>query len=125
MTVFCNYCGKPARLVDSSCVYGRSYGMIYYCADCNAWVGVHRHNNKPLGILANAQLRQYKKRAHLYFDRLWKSKRMTRSEAYEWLSKQLGKKPEKTHIGMFEVGDCQQVIKVVSKFWADVPQETI
>lgn len=120
MTVICNYCGKPAQFVDSSRVYRRSYGMIYYCEDCNAWVGVHKGTNKPLGILANAQLRSEKKRAHFYFDRLWKSKRMTRNEAYKWLSEQLDKKPEETHIGMFGIDDCQRVVKVVLEFWGGV-----
>ena len=25
----CPYCGKPTEYVDSSIIYGRSYGMIY------------------------------------------------------------------------------------------------
>ena len=25
----CPYCGKPTEFVDSSVIYGRSYGMIY------------------------------------------------------------------------------------------------
>lgn len=29
----CPYCGKPTEYVDSSIIYGRSYGMIYLCRD--------------------------------------------------------------------------------------------
>lgn len=31
ITKLCDYCGKPAVYTDSSLVYGKSYGMIYYC----------------------------------------------------------------------------------------------
>lgn len=93
--------------------------MIYYCKACQAYVGVHKGTNKPLGILANAELRGWKKRAHFYFDRLWKSKIMTRAQAYKWLSEQLNKNIAQTHIGMFDVDDCKRVVDVVFKFWRE------
>jgi hypothetical protein len=42
ITKLCDYCGQPALYTDSAVVYGRIYGMIYYCPPCHAWVGVHR-----------------------------------------------------------------------------------
>lgn len=42
----CPYCGKPTEYVDSSVIYGRSYGMIYLCRDCRAYVGVHKVQTK-------------------------------------------------------------------------------
>jgi hypothetical protein len=115
--VICQYCNQPAKFVDSKLIYGRSYGMIYHCEDCGAYVGVHKGTTKPLGILANVELRSWKKKAHFYFDRLWQSKRMTRSESYKWLSEQMGKKSEETHIGMFQVADCKEVVKLVFEYW--------
>ena len=39
--VICDYCGTPADFVDSSVVYhGHSFGMIYLCPRCGAYVGV-------------------------------------------------------------------------------------
>ena len=44
--VICDYCGTPADFVDSSVVYhGHSFGMIYLCPRCGAYVGVHKANN--------------------------------------------------------------------------------
>lgn len=40
--VYCDYCGKRAEFVDSKVVHGRSYGMIYLCRHCMAYVGVHK-----------------------------------------------------------------------------------
>jgi len=109
----CPYCKQKSVYVDSSEVYGTSYGMIYLCRPCKAWVGVHKGTNKALGRLANSTLREYKKEAHKYFDNIWKSGRMSRNDSYKWLSNKLGIKPEFTHIGMFSEKTCQRVIEVV------------
>lgn len=112
--VRCDYCGRLAEYVNSAIVYGgRSYGMIYYCPPCNAYVGVHKGTDKPLGRLADANLRFWKKNAHAAFDPLWKSRRMSRSQAYSWLSAKMGLSPELTHIGMFDVAQCKQVVNIM------------
>lgn len=112
MTKTCDYCGRPTHYIDSAVVYGRSYGMIYYCPPCGAWVGVHRGTNKPLGRLANAELREWKKAAHAAFDPLWQAGRMRRNQAYAWLARQLGLPTDLTHIGMFDVHQCKQVVRI-------------
>ena len=58
--VYCDYCGRQAEYVDSKVVYGKSYGMMYLCRNCMAYVGVHKGTDKPLGRLANAELRYWK-----------------------------------------------------------------
>ena len=110
MNVICNYCGRPAEFVDSAIVYGSSYGMIYFCKACNAWVGVHKGSTTPLGTLANAELRSYRRKAHGNFDRIWRRRWMTRRKAYAWLAEQMGLTCEETHIGMFTIEQCQNVI---------------
>ncbi len=112
MTITCDYCGRPAQFIDSAVVYGRSYGMIYYCAPCRAWVGVHKGTTKPLGRLANHELREWKKAAHAAFDPLWQGGRMKRNAAYAWLARQMNLPEKLTHIGMFDVSQCKQVVSV-------------
>lgn len=120
----CPYCGKPTEYVDSSIIYGRSYGMIYLCRDCRAYVGVHKGTDRALGRLANAELREAKKEAHYYFDqiaktslinRIWKKhipNTSNRNKAYLWLSNQLGIPHEICHIGMFDVENCKRVVEL-------------
>lgn len=114
--VFCPYCGNRAEYVDSAVVYGRSYGMIYLCRNCMAYVGVHKGTDKPLGRLANAELRHWKKRAHAAFDPLWQRGcfRGRRSNAYAWLAQKMGLPIKQTHIGMFDVSECRRVIQIVN-----------
>ena len=111
----CPYCGRAPELADSAEVYhGYSYGPIYICRPCNAYVGCHMGTVNPKGRLADAELREAKKQAHHAFDRLWKSGRMTRHQAYAWLSDTLGIAREYAHIGMFDVGMCRAVVDVCS-----------
>jgi hypothetical protein len=110
--VICDYCGTPAEFIDSAAIYGKSYGMVYRCPNCGAYVGCHKGTDKPLGRLANKELRTWKMKAHDAFDPIWKSHKMRRPAAYKWLSEQMGIPWDKTHIGMFDIEQCKQVIKI-------------
>lgn len=109
----CPYCGEKAVMVDSSAVYSKSYGMIWLCRPCMAWVGCHKGTTRPLGRLANKTLRKAKVRAHEAFDQLWRSGALTRTFAYEWLAKQMGLSAAECHIGMFDVEQCERVVAII------------
>lgn len=124
----CPYCGNNTEYIDSSVIYGKSYGMIYLCSPCDAYVGVHKGTDKALGRLANKELRELKKEAHFYFDQIAKTKLINkiwkeyipnlgnRNKAYLWLSKQMGIDREYCHIGMFNVEQCRQAIEICRVF---------
>ena len=108
--ILCDYCKRPAQFVDSARVYrGKSYGMIWDCRECDAYVGVHKGSSDPLGRLANKELRVWKMRAHAAFDKLWRDGKMQRREAYRWLSQAMNLRSEETHIGMFDEQQCERV----------------
>ena len=86
----CPYCGNATTLVDSSEIYGTSYGPIYICHPCNVYVGCYKGTHTALGRLANRELRKAKKKAHHYFDQLWRPQVQKRPLEYLWLSQQLG-----------------------------------
>jgi hypothetical protein len=79
------------------------------CKPCNAYVGVHKGTTKPLGILANAELREWKKKAHAAFDPIWKSGEMSRGKAYALLAKAMG--VNEIHIGESNIETCKQIIE--------------
>ncbi len=111
----CPYCGGRTKFCDSKVIYGKSYGMIYWCQPCDAYVGVHKARGRrshALGRLANRELREWKKAAHAHFDGLWQAskKKSRRANAYAWLAREMGLDPWRTHIGMFNVEQCQQVV---------------
>lgn len=116
LTPICPYCSKHSIFIEAK--------RIYRCDPCDAQVGVHKHNNRPLGTLANAELREARKNAHAYFDPLWiyKMKRdslstsQARKFAYQWLADKMSIEIEKCHIGEFNVEQCNQVIKHCSPY---------
>jgi len=126
--VRCPYCKHLCEYVSSACVYGgRDYGMIYLCRPCDAFCGVHKGTDEPLGSPANKTLRELRRKAHSMFDALWQEKlRRRRAErgpdykkvwargsAYKWLSEQTGIPTKKCHMGMMCADDCLKVIAVV------------
>lgn len=116
-SIICPYCRNPAELVDSAIVYGKSYGMIWDCRACDAYVGTHKNspNHAPLGRLANKELREWKKLAHAAFDPLWTSKhrKYTRKQAYKWMQDAMGISLEEAHIGKFDVDKCKQLVELL------------
>lgn len=113
----CPYCGRETELIDSAEVYhGTSYGWMYMCRPCNAYVGCYAGTTNSFGRLANAELRSLKSQAHDVFDQIWKSGLMSRTEAYEWLSEQLNTPKELTHIGMFNEETCKKVVRICNEY---------
>jgi len=117
--VTCPYCGKQAELIDSKEIYVvRSYGMAYLCR-CKpelAYVGCHKGTTRPLGRLADGELRFWKKKAHSFFDSIWRQGTMTRKAAYFWLAKNLGIPKNSCHIGMFDVDQCRRVVDICEQY---------
>lgn len=118
----CRYCGGIIRLVPASSVYGASahrLGLeqesLYQCQNCNARVGCHKGTTKPLGNVANEALRLKRIETHHIFDTFWKSRHMTRANAYRWLSQQMRIPVKDTHIGGFEMDQCQTVIDLCTE----------
>ena len=119
----CPYCGSPTQLVNDSEIYGKSFGTkCYVCRPCKAWVGCHKGTDKALGRVADSALRELKHKAHDVFDRIWKEKYLSRTEAYEILSIAFDLPSEQTHIGMFDEDLCRKTIDlsdVILKYLRD------
>lgn len=114
----CKYCGEPTVFVDSSEIYnGISYGKIYLCRKCQAYVSCHKGTETAMGSVANAELRRLRHLAHEWFDALWQNKlKKSRYNAYSWLSLRLGMNKNYTHMGLFDEEDCKRVIEIASEY---------
>lgn len=122
MSPICPYCKSSAELVTGAAIYPHRPDLsglnFWRCKPCRAHVGCHQSDNnygdgtRPLGRLANAELRAAKQAAHAAFDPLWKSQTMRRRSAYRWLAGQLGIPINCTHIAEFDLALCRQVVRV-------------
>lgn len=113
--MICPYCEKPANYGPNEEFYGKRYGksyMCYYCKPCDAYVGTHQNTKKPLGTMANRELRDWRKKAHLIIDQLWKSGELKRSQVYAKLAEHFG---EEVHVGESDVKRCREIITYLEK----------
>ena len=117
--VTCPYCGRLAELVrgDELFCQRRLHRKDYWrCAPCGAHVGCHKGTTMPFGSLADVALRRLRQKAHITFDRLWKTGLMSRVEAYRWMKDSLPIQKCDAHIGMFKAEQCRQLIEAVAVF---------
>ncbi len=116
----CPFCRSSVSLIDSTKIYGQSYGFIYLCnayPKCDARVSCHPGTIIALGTLANKELRKWRSLAHRKFDPLWQSGAFSnRQVAYKWLSKAMKLPLERTHVAMFNIRQCQRAIACVEVF---------
>ena len=115
--VICPYCGQPVKLTTGKTLYPHRPDLqakrFYVCAPCNARCGCHGTTDRPLGRLANANLRQARMAAHAAFDPIWQYARHgERKRAYTWLASQLGIALADCHIGEFDLDTCRRVISI-------------
>lgn len=116
----CPYCGAAVVLRSADGIYRTNERdmKLYVCSNypqCDAYVRVHAGTNKPVGTLANQELRALRKIAHSYFDRLYKTGIMSKQDAYRWLSDLLQAPLSEAHIGYLGEYYCKQVIEESKK----------
>ena len=115
----CDYCERPAQLVTGAAIYTTRPDLhhknFYLCTRCDAYVGCHGETERPLGRLANCELRLAKRTAHAAFDPLWLNGTLSRYGAYRWLSDRLGISRKECHIGKFDVEMCERVVSVCKR----------
>lgn len=116
----CPYCDQVSQLTNGKEVYPHIASLqkknIYICRKCDAYVGCHPDSTKPLGRLANVELRSWKMKTHATFDPIWRNnKDISRSGLYKWLAGELNISGSECHIGMFDIEMCKQTIDKCNK----------
>lgn len=120
----CRYCGSEVDLVTHEEFYGQSYdggGKLYVCTSCHARVGVHgaetSHSDEaPLGLLADAELRDLRSEVHDLFDPMWRENGTDRQKAYDFFFGQmLGLAEHRRHVGMLTAEECRTAIRILKQ----------
>jgi hypothetical protein len=110
----CPHCGNEVKIVGNEVIYGKPFGKwpwAYRCVNdaCDSFVGMHPETNIPLGTLANAEIRKARKLTKELFQKLWTDGgKMTRDEAYLWMSGELKIPAAECHFGWFDVPTCRK-----------------
>jgi len=107
----CPLYGDEGRLIDSSDIYGKDFGMLHYCG-CDlggCYVCCRKGTSRPLGTMACLDLRVWRKRDHGAFDPIWRCWKESRSSAYRWIGEEMGLSSKDCHIAMFDQRQCRVV----------------
>lgn len=129
--LLCPGCQREAELTDGAEVYPHRLDLsakkFWICRPCGACVGCHPGTTRPLGMLANAELRRARMLLHnRMLDPLWqtadqydgyapederarkKIRRRARERVYKYLANRLGLPREETHTGLFDLETCRR-----------------
>lgn len=124
----CPYCNGYNDFVDSSVVYQESHGMIYYCKDCQAWVGTHPNSDQALGFVAKKALRDLRIEATnaakpLILKKIQNGIANNKAQALlrNWMAGILGIEPIECHIAMMGNERCKLFIDECKK-WHKTPE---
>lgn len=125
----CNLCEGHVEYVSNAAIYGRQYGsgFCYRCTACGAYVGTHRSRPKEaIGILADAEMRDWKKRCHEAFDAFWKTTKepqRRRSNLYIRLAGEMRLEVQGCHFGYFGVTQLKAAYKIIQRWQENPPEE--
>ncbi len=111
----CPDCGDTMTLASERGLVG------YRCRtlECKGVHGCHP-DGSPFGTPADRATRKARGLAHDAFDRIWKSGRMSRTDAYAWMSEKLSVDKGQCHIGMFDVIMCKRLVKTVKDCYPEL-----
>lgn len=113
----CNLCGGLVEFIPNSLIYGKPYGsgFAYRCTKCSAFVGTHKNSpEKPLGILADKEMRELRRKCHALFDKRWSNGRQ-RTVAYGWLAFRMGYQRGKCHFSWMDAKDLARALKILEE----------
>jgi len=111
----CPDCGDSMALMKERNFVG------YKCRsrDCRGSHAAHP-DGRPVGTPADARTRKARALAHDAFDRIWRTKRMTRDLAYAWMRQELSLSKEECHIGSFDGPTCKKLVQTVRESFPDL-----
>ena len=110
----CRYCGGKIIKSTTRALYPKGVSRSTYASTATPMYCYP--DGSPMGKVPTTVLRLKRQETHRIFDRFWREQGWTRSAAYRWLAQNLHLKEHETHIGMMEMDECEQVIRLCRKY---------
>ncbi len=83
----------------------------YVCPSCKGSLTAGP-NGKPRGVPGTKETREWRRRAHTVFDRLWRESGVSRSAAQTWLATKLGIATKRCHFSYMKTPTLKRVVKL-------------
>jgi ribosomal protein S27AE len=113
---------KKHRIVCGSCGSLMNFHRNFYtCPKCGSKHKSHS-DGKPTGIPGDKETARARIEAHKVFDKLWRSGKVSRRQAYVILKRIMGMTVQEAHIGRFTYKECKHLISKLRKLGDKVYQ---
>lgn len=93
--------------------------LVFICTK-DGCVGRTRADENGQPVIADFKTRTARIEAHEVFDRIWKTKVMTRTQAYSWLCHVMGLESKAGHIALFDVDQCNSLQGKIQEEFPDL-----
>jgi hypothetical protein len=113
----CPLCGCTVVHTTNDVIYGKQYGSgySYICTGCKAFVGTHKSRpQQALGILADTEMRELRKKCHEIFDKTWNTPE-ERKQRYAELAEKMHMNKEACHFAYFNMELLEKAYKILTK----------
>lgn len=126
MKIFCVECDEKVEptLVSGADVYPRRPDLaelpFWRCEACKNFVGTHhktKNPTKPLGVIANPNLKKIRQEIHSKLDLLWREGPYNRKGLYSLLSRELGR--EYHTADLRNLREATEILLFVEDFYKD------
>lgn len=114
----CNLCGGNVRFTSNVEIYGKEYGSgkCYICDSCRAYIGTHKPRpTEAFGILANPEMRKWKKKCHSIFDQIWNN-REQRKALYAKMASELNIPVNECHFGYMDMEMLKKAYSILERW---------
>lgn len=119
----CRYCRSPVSLVSAEEVYPglRLEANLYFCEGCGARVGVREETGDPVGYLADAELRRWRRVVHEALRPLRREARSYPTPVHEMIQRALGVPEERARVAMLSIGEIKNLVMWLMREGPELP----
>lgn len=129
--LYCPYCGRMAVLRPAKHVYGSQNldpgNYLYVCSgypSCDSYIGVHKKTMRPMGTLANGDLRHKRIEAHRALNQVVNSGIMTKKGIYIWLQNRFGLREKICISESFQNPGAKKLPGNARLYWNNIQKES-
>ena len=122
MKIYCCSCKSEvdAKLITGVEVYPHRPDLSdipFWQCSCGNFVGCHhktKNRTKPLGVIADQEIKNARKHIHSLLDPIWKKGFKSRNEVYSYISDQLGFKYHTAELR--DIDTARKVYKILKEW---------
>lgn len=126
MNIFCCECRRDmnCNLIKGNVAYPHRENLFslnfYQCPVCKNFVGVHKGTYRPLGVIANSEIKNARRHIHNLLDPIWKTGKIGRKKCYKLISEELGYEYHTANLKTID--ECRTVYRIIQRIKRNIKE---